>query len=60
MKTKPTNLPKIVSEQITHFKLAPRKASDPAGTQQITYLSQITIAGEPFQTAKEVLILPYA
>ncbi|MCB0693717.1 MAG: hypothetical protein H6568_03595 [Lewinellaceae bacterium] len=46
MKTKPTNLPKIVFEQITHFKFAPRKASDPAGTQQITYLSQITIAGE--------------
>lgn len=53
-------MPKIVSEKINIYKLAPRKTSDPAGGQRITYLSQSTISGEPFQSVKEVLIPPYA
>lgn len=53
-------MPKIVSERIHNFKLAPRKASDPAGAQRIFYLSNTTIAGEPFQSTKELLIPPYA
>lgn len=57
---KPTNMPKIVSEKIGNFKFAPRKAEDPAGAQRISYVSNTTIAGEPFQSVKELIIPPYA
>lgn len=53
-------MPKIVSEKVTHFKFAPRQASDLPGAQRIFYISNTTISGEPFQSTKEILIPPYA
>lgn len=54
------SMPKIISEQIKNYKLAPRKATDLPGSSRISYISTTTIAGEHFQTVKELYIPPYA
>lgn len=54
------NMPKIISEQIVNYKLAPRKATDLPGSSRIYYVSTTTISGEHFQKVKELYIPPYA
>lgn len=53
-------MPKIITEKIERYKLAPRVASDPPGSFRISYLSHTDIAGETFQTVKELMFPSYA
>lgn len=55
-------MPRIITDRIDTWKMAPRRSTDPAGAQRISFISNHKSPGDDhvFQSVREVMIPSYA